>query len=55
MDMYLVGDNEHLKKYWMEHSLPVLIILHNDETHISDRQAIKTENIILKQEKDGKS
>ena len=39
------GDNEHLK-YWMEHSLPVLIILHNDETHISYWQAIKTENII---------
>lgn len=39
------GDNDHLK-YWIEHSLPVLIILHNPETHISYWQAIKTENVI---------
>ena len=39
------GDNEHLE-YWIEHSLPVLIILHNPETHISYWQAIKTENVI---------
>lgn len=39
------GDNEHLK-YWIEHSLPVLIILHNPETKISYWQAIKTENVI---------
>jgi hypothetical protein len=39
------GDKEHLE-YWVEHSLPVLIILHNPETHTSYWQAIKTENVI---------
>lgn len=39
------GGNEHLK-YWIEHSLPVLIILHNPDTNISFWQAIKTENVI---------
>ncbi|MCK4840414.1 MAG: DUF4365 domain-containing protein [Methylococcales bacterium] len=39
------GDNEHLK-YWVEHSLPVLIILHDPETHFSYWQSIKTENVI---------
>ena len=39
------GDNEHLK-YWIEHSLPVLIILHNTKNKISYWQAIKTENVI---------
>ncbi len=39
------GDNAHLK-YWIEHSLPVLIILHNPKNKISYWQAIKTENVI---------
>jgi len=39
------GDNEHLK-YWIEHSLPVLIILHDPETHLSYWQSIKTESVI---------
>lgn len=39
------GDNKHLK-YWIEHSLPVLIILYNPETRASCWQAIKTENVI---------
>ncbi|WP_072621607.1 DUF4365 domain-containing protein [Spirulina major] len=39
------GDSEHLE-YWIKHSLPVLIILHNPETRISYWQAIKSENVI---------
>lgn len=39
------GDNEHLK-YWIEHSLPVLIILHNPKNKSSYWQAIKKENVI---------
>lgn len=39
------GDNEHLS-YWIKHSLPVLIVLHNIDKKISYWQAVKTENII---------
>lgn len=39
------GDNEHLE-YWIEHSLPVLIILHDPQTHLSYWQSIKTEKVI---------
>lgn len=39
------GDKDHLD-YWIEHSLPVLIILHDTESYQSYWQAIKIENVI---------
>ena len=39
------GDAEHLE-YWIKHSLPVLIVLHNPETSLSIWQAVNPQNVI---------
>jgi len=40
------GDRGHLN-YWLEHSLPVILILHNPETHQTFWQAITVSNVSL--------